>query len=373
MGNILYVTRPMVPPWNEGSQDLTWQIASALRYHDAYLLTVRDAVVPEKYSHIHWERPYTYPKLTNWQKWHLVKYLRKLPKFVDLIHFYFVPTLATSTMLAYLTQHLGIPSVQTVPSLPKNRISNSEAARVYFADKIVTYTQETTTYLQQRGIENVIQINVGIALTRYTNAVNNDKHSLRRQLELPEKAPLILYAGEYTRLGAVAQLQQIIPMVFNQNADCNFVFACRLLLPTDAGIKADLEKWVAENGWANRVHFLGEVPDFPSLLHASDIFVFPATDMTGKIDTPLTILQAMATGLPILAYEDRSLAEIFAEAPFCLLPNGDVDVMVAAIIDLVQNGEKRNKQGQCLRQIVLDRYDLQKMIVAYEYLYDSLL
>ncbi|MCA9931570.1 MAG: glycosyltransferase, partial [Anaerolineales bacterium] len=178
---------------------------------------------------------------------------------------------------------------------------------------------------------------------------------------------------EYTRLGAVAQLRQIMPLVNGRCSQCHFVFACRLLLPTDAGIKADLEKWVAANGWTNRVHFLGEVPDFPTLLHASDLFLFPATDMTGKIDTPLTILEAMAAGLPVLAYQVRSLEEIFGQGAASLLPNGDVDAMAAAIIDLVQYPNRRQHLGQQLRQIVQARYDLQKMVAAYETLYSLLI
>ncbi|MCA9926735.1 MAG: glycosyltransferase family 4 protein, partial [Anaerolineales bacterium] len=344
MADILYVTRPMVPPWNEGSQRLTWQIASGLQHYQAHLLTAKSIAVPSENSHIHWQRPYTHHQLTNGQRWRLLKYLWRLPQPVDLLHFYFVPTLPTSLLFAYLMRRLGLPSVQTVPSLPKDELSAAEAARIFFADKIVTYTRETAVFLQQRGLENVTHINVGIDVDRYSASF--DRASLRRQLKLPQEATLILYAGEYTRLGAVAQLRQIMPLVNGRCSQCHFVFACRLLLPTDAGIKADLEKWVAANGWTNRVHFLGEVPDFPTLLHASDLFLFPATDMTGKIDTPLTILEAMAAGLPVLAYQVRSLEEIFGQGAASLLPNGDVDAMAAAIIDLVQYPNRRQHLGQ---------------------------
>jgi len=370
--DILYVTRPLVPPWNEGSIKLTWQLTAGMGCCQAHLLTAKGVSVPSSFAHIKWQRPYTDRHLNIQQKFRLLKYLWRLPEPIDILHFFFVPTMTTSVLLAYLTQRSGIPSVQTVPSLPRVTLSMSEAKHIFFADKIVTHTAETAVFLRNLGLKNVSHINVGIDVARYTPPPDFNRSILRKQLNLPQKGVLALYAGEYTRLGAVDQLRRIMPLVIDRCQEVHFVFACRILQSTDAGIKADLQKWVEMKGWSDRVRFLGEVPDFPALLHASDLFLFPATDMTGKIDTPLTLLEAMAAGLPVLAYEVHPLVEIFGEQKNVLLPIGDVEAMADAMIAQIQDRDRRQRQGYFMRQIVQERYSLQTMIAAYENLYGIL-
>jgi glycosyltransferase involved in cell wall biosynthesis len=365
---VLYVTRPILPPWNEGSIKLVWQLASRLQRHNAHLLTTSNSTLPKTDRAIVWHPVYSASKLTNWQKVRLALYLLKNHPEIELYHFYFVPTLLTSRFLSALCRIHKKPTVQTVPSLPALDLSASQTRQLFFADCTITYSEATTTFLRERGVNSVVQINAG---TPPVAAVQKEEIChFRQQLGLPEDAVLVLYSGEYTRLGSIDRLQVIMPEVLARCPNCHFVLACRKLLPTDPTIEANLQQTVAQWGLTNRIHFVGEVDDFPMLLQSSDIFLFPVTDMTGKIDTPLTILEAMAARLPVVMQAVSPLDEIFSHESLALAP--DEDALVERLLSLAASSSLRQREGSRGLEITHRQYDLNKMVTAYEEFYDSL-
>jgi glycosyltransferase involved in cell wall biosynthesis len=72
---------------------------------------------------------------------------------------------------------------------------------------------------------------------------------------------------------------------------------------------------------ADRIVFLGQRPDVADILGSLDAFVHPAS----KDPCPLAVLEAMAAGLPIVAYADGGVPELIVNAESGLLaPRGDV-------------------------------------------------
>jgi glycosyltransferase involved in cell wall biosynthesis len=65
----------------------------------------------------------------------------------------------------------------------------------------------------------------------------------------------------------------------------------------DGELKSDIEKLVAEKGLSSYVSFLGIRADVAELLGQCDIFALPS-DWEG---VPLTVLEAMAAGKPVIA------------------------------------------------------------------------
>jgi glycosyltransferase involved in cell wall biosynthesis len=161
-----------------------------------------------------------------------------------------------------------------------------------------------------------------------------------------------------------------MPEVLARCPNCHFVLACRKLLPTDPPIEANLQQRVAQWGLTNRIHFVGEVDDFPMLLQSSDIFLFPVTEMTGKIDTPLTILEAMAARLPVVMQAVSPLDEMFSHDSLALAP--DDDALVERLLSLAADSSLREREGSRGLEITQQRYPLNKMVAAYEELYDTL-
>jgi glycosyltransferase involved in cell wall biosynthesis len=367
--DILFVTRPIVPPWNEGSKNLAWQLALRLTRHTPHLLTLRGAKMVLA-THIHWHGIYSQEKLTLKQKLRLVGYLAFKPPPVDLFHFYFVPTRLTSRILSAITRFHGKKSVQTIPGLPVNLPPPDRIRELIFADQVIVYSNYTEQKLRSWGLNNVVRIDVGIDVGKFAQA--RPDRNFRSRLGVDKTDVLILFAGEYTRLGSVAVLKQIMPALIARNPQCHFLIACRILSPADLVAEADLRQFVQNEQLTHRVHFLGEVMGFAALLKASDIFLFPVTDMQGKIDAPLTILEAMAAGLPVITQDVSPLNEIFSRDSLALVADGNVDLLIERLSALATDNNLRQREGRHNLEIARQRYDLDKMVMAYEALYDSL-
>jgi glycosyltransferase involved in cell wall biosynthesis len=240
-------------------------------------------------------------------------------------------------------------------------------SELIFANQAVVYSDFSLRRLNTLGINNVTRIDVGIEVERWAHAQPDS--GLRQRLGVTEEAVLILFAGEYARLGSVTVLKHIMPSVINRHPRAHFLIACRILSPTDLAVEAELRQMVQAHRLEQRVHFLGEVADFAALLHASDIFFFPVTEMAGKIDTPLTILEAMAAGLPILTRDLRPLNEIEGLTDLSLAT--DDNALLERLSQLVSNPALRRDVGSYGQSRVQQQYGLTRMVDAYEALYDS--
>ncbi len=370
MKKVLYITRPMVPPWHEGSKNLVWYLASNLNHFEPQLLTMPLTRYPKTMVPTEWLPIYTQQALTLSEKGRLLRFLfsHHLKK-VDLLHHYFVPSPITSKLLRFSKRKHQLPIVQTVPSLPKGQMTVRQARKLFYGDSVVVYSSDSAEKLENLGFKNVVHINVGVQFEKIENA--NRSLSLRNMLGCKDDSVIVLFSGEYTRLGAIARLRKIIPTVLEKTANVHFLMACRLLLPTDLPIKQQLQKDVESWGLSDRVHFIGEVDDFPTLLQSADIFVFPVSDMTGKIETPLTLIEAMAAKLPVMTTDIYPLSRMFSKELGVLYSKSD-DVFVDELVRLIQNLDLRKAIGDAGYNFVKPKYGMTQMITSYEEIYGKL-
>lgn len=116
-------------------------------------------------------------------------------------------------------------------------------------------------------------------------------------LGIPEEAPLLLGVGRMATKKGFQVLIEILPSLMAQVPDLRVVLA-------GGGDLLDRFKQSAAP-WADRVFFPGSVlrDTLPDLYRAADVFTLPAVhDGKGNVDgLPNVILEAMASGLPVVA------------------------------------------------------------------------
>jgi len=370
MKTILMVTRPILPPWNEGSKNTAWQIAQRAKQHYFHLMSARSVKQPPITGSVIWKYVYTDRNFLASQKLRLVWHLVQKNPDIDIYHFLFVPTLTSSRLLSGIVHLRRKLSIQTVPNLHAKYISPKVAQVLLFADKIIVLSDWTANKLQSLGIKNIARINMGIDRERFRPVQNPD--DMRTKFGLPTGVPLALFSGELSRLGSTKSLLSIIPDVLKENSAIHFVLASPLRLQEDIAAKKRTQQAIHSLDLDTSVHFLDEVDDFPSLLNACDMLVFPVEEMLGKIDTPLTVLEAMATELPIIITDVPPLNEVLKAEAGIALPLGDHKGFVQAILELAQDGNVRRQMGYAGRKVIESHFDLQVMVKAYEDLYDEL-
>ena len=137
----------------------------------------------------------------------------------------------------------------------------------------------------------------------------------------------------------------------------------RLLLIGDGESRAELESFARELGVTDRAEFAGLQPRerIPTYLRAADALVFPTLLPEAA---PLTPLQAMSSGLPVVASRIGSIPELIDEpgANGLLVEPGDVDALGHAMTQLAADEALRARLGTGARTRVLSTYTLERMI-----------
>jgi glycosyltransferase involved in cell wall biosynthesis len=122
-----------------------------------------------------------------------------------------------------------------------------------------------------------------------------------------------------------------------------------LLIVGDGPERDNLEDRVKYMGIADRVHFTGMVPykDLPRYLAAADAFV---TASVTEVH-PLSVIEAMAAGLPVLGIESPGVGDtVENEVTGLISPEPDMAIFTALMVRLVTDHECREKMGEAARE-----------------------
>ena len=143
----------------------------------------------------------------------------------------------------------------------------------------------------------------------------------------------------------------------------------RLVIVGDGEQRPYLTALARSEGIADRVLFLGARQDVPRLLQAFDVFALSSHSEA----FPVSALQAMAAGLPVVATDVGCLSEIVEPGKTGLLvPPGRPEALSQALARLVQDPGLSREMGQRGREIVRERFPIQKSVQQFQNLADRL-
>ncbi len=143
----------------------------------------------------------------------------------------------------------------------------------------------------------------------------------------------------------------------------------RLQIVGGGGERERLEALVRELHLEQTVQLLGERSDIPALLAKAGLFV--TSSLTEGVS--LTLLEAMAVGLPVLATAVGGNPEVVADGVTGrLVPPGDPHALAAALIRMWSERDSWPAQGRQGRARVAEHFEARRMVRDYESLYAEL-
>jgi glycosyltransferase involved in cell wall biosynthesis len=142
----------------------------------------------------------------------------------------------------------------------------------------------------------------------------------------------------------------------------------RLLLVGDGPLRPAVEQQVAKLNLGDRVEFLGQRLDIAEILASSDIF----TLFTNWEGFPISILEAMRAGLPVVASDVNGVREAVADGSTGFLAQaGDVTMFRQRLEQLLQDASLRDEFGTAGRRRFEKEFTVEAMLSRTAGLYRS--
>jgi glycosyltransferase involved in cell wall biosynthesis len=153
--------------------------------------------------------------------------------------------------------------------------------------------------------------------------------------ERPSGEPVVLFAGHHdVGGGAETAIEAFAACAARDSA--RLVLAMRIRPGQDeAGLAQGLRDHAHRLG-VERIEIRGHVTDMAALIRAASVVVLPAATLAGKADVPVVLLEAMATGRPVVTSDLPSMGAL---APAVTTVRPDAAETARAIDALLADGD----------------------------------
>lgn len=230
------------------------------------------------------------------------------------------------------------------------------------ADWVTCDSEDQARVLRSWGVDRVSVIGWGVDTREFHPGVDGD--GFRGELGIPVDAPVVLSPRQWVP-------NSNVPAVVAAHA--RLPGAVHLILKRwprfDGGSDPEVERAIEASPARERIHLVGEVAasELPALYAAADVVVsLAATD-----GTPVSLLEAMAVGRPVVAFANPSVSEWVTEPGGVLVPTLDADAVAHALQRFLDRTE-RDAASAANVAVVAERADrateMRRMSSVYEYL-----
>jgi glycosyltransferase involved in cell wall biosynthesis len=243
-----------------------------------------------------------------------------------------------------LVDHLPVPGLRLRGRLLQRLLTRVSAARV------------SVGYRSSRLLESIVGLPEGTVLT-----VHNG-------VPAPDARPPTAAAQDGLRVAAICRLvrQKGLDILLRAMVEVPEV---RLTIAGSGELEADLRRLVAELGLTGRVELVGWV-DPVSVLSRVDAVVVPSRNE----GLPLVLLEAMHTGLPVIATPVGSVPEAIEHGVSGLLvPPEDHVALAGALRELASSSELRTQLGAAAKVRAQQDFSPEAMALGYDKIYSAVL
>lgn len=371
MKKVLLATRPIVPPWDEASKNFAYFLGKTVVGHELTLLGTHDASLPELPATAALAPVYRSAHFGLREKANLFRYLRGNRGAFDITHYLFTPTRLNIGVIRALARPTAGKTIQTVATLRTDLYSPRTLRGLLFADQITVYTDATRQKLNNLGLTNVERIYPGIDLERYQPCAKSQ--AVLDTYGLSADDFLVVYPGEYTRLGATDWLVETLIRHFTGAVAEPFVFlfACRIKNEADHVKREVVRERFRAAGCLDRIRFdEGDATsDMAAVYNTADVVAFPVGDLRGKFDVPLIIIEAYASGKPVILSDLEAFREFSNDQISATIPRLDSEAFIEKILYLKHNPDQMKEIGQAARAYAEAHFDLRETAKHYADLY----
>ncbi|GAB4313569.1 MAG: glycosyltransferase family 4 protein [Candidatus Sumerlaeia bacterium] len=290
-------------------------------------------------------------------------------------------TSRTNFLARLVSRRTGIPNINTVQS-PILRDTNQSLATLPLNARVdrwmagwctmfAAVSEDSAQYLFDQGVprRKVQVIYNGVPVPERPPDAG-ERLAARRALGLPEQAPLVgMVAQLRPRKGpeylvlAAGRVRRFFP-------DARVVFVGDAEFVEGRDYLAELRALAERLGVADTCRWVGFQHNVAQWLKAFDVLALPSLFGEGL---PLSVLEAMAHGLPVVLTDTEGNRRCVRDGrEGFLVPPRDGRLLGERLVQLLQSAELRAAMGRAAHERARERFSIQAMLRAYSALYESL-
>lgn len=230
-----------------------------------------------------------------------------------------------------------------------------------------------------KDLEQWLEGCIGVQRRRLSQIYNgvDSCHFHPREGPRPDIGPPGFLRAGTVAIGTIGRMQTVKDQVTLAKAFIHLLEqepawreSARLVLVGEGPLRRQCLDLLTHAGVRHLAWVPGERDDVADILRALDVFVLPS--LGEGISN--TILEAMATGLPVLATNVGGNVELVQEGETgMLVPPADHVAMARAMRTYLVNPDVRSRHGRAGRKVVEDRFSIDAMVQGYLTVYDRLL
>jgi sugar transferase (PEP-CTERM/EpsH1 system associated) len=235
-----------------------------------------------------------------------------------------------------------------------------------FVSRYVALSKDLERYLHERvgvAAERIVQLYNGVDSARFRPPING-----RSAIEgCPFFAPEFWVVGTVGRMDPVkdqTNLARAFALAVRANPEARA--RMRLVMVGGGELHREIERILEEGGVRKLAWLAGERSDIPGVMRGLDCFVLPSR----AEGISNTILEAMASALPVIATRVGGNAELIEEGlTGYLVPAEDPNALAAELLNYFANPAIARRHGKAGRGRVERSFSLERMVDSYHHLY----
>ncbi|MBM4026928.1 MAG: glycosyltransferase family 4 protein [Planctomycetes bacterium] len=192
------------------------------------------------------------------------------------------------------------------------------------------------------------------------NGVDLDRFPFRARV--PSGMPILLMIGTLSHLKRQDLAIRALPRLLEQAP------GARLVILGDGPTRQELASLIARLHLGDRVELVGQQNDVAGYLEKAHVL----WHLSEREGLPVVVLEAMATGLPVIGHDVPGVRDVVANGKTgYLIPFGDTDALIERTVRLLTDSRLNQTMGQAARARVEQEFDRERMIHEHEALLQS--
>jgi glycosyltransferase involved in cell wall biosynthesis len=247
-----------------------------------------------------------------------------------------------------------------LPPHPNKRVVRRARAVARGVDRFLAISDRARLHLELAGVERerITVLPIGIDTDRFAPAAARASDELR-----------ILSVTRLVREKGVEDLLIAFGLLVRGGV------SARLRIVGEGPLRARLVRLASELGVADRVRLDGSVKhdELPALYRDSDLFVLASAPLASwREQFGIAVVEAMASGLPVIVGHSGSLDEVVADDD-SVVPPHDPYALHRRLAALAADPEARRARGRRNRDRVLERFDRRRVAASIHDVYRAVL